>query len=193
MGLTFYNKEIMAVKTFGTEVLTSADTNTYLANSGLVYVTSQTVGTGVASVTVSSAFSSTYDNYKIVMSGGTCSASAIINMTLGGSATGYYGILMYSTYVSATPLAAAINNSTAMSYVGGCGTAGQAMVADFDLCGPYLAAYSRIVGAQYSDGSYYGTTQGEHRVATSYSSFALFPNTGTLTGGTITVYGYRKA
>ena len=182
----------MAVKTFTSEVLTSADTNTYLANSGLVYVTSATVGTGVSSVTVTGAFNSTYDNYKIIMSGGTCSAGAIVTMTLGGSATGYYGILMYATYLSATPLAAAVNNGTNMPYVGGGGTAGQAIVADFDLLNPYLAQYSRIVGAQYSDATYYGTMQGEHRVATSYSSFSLAPNTGTLTGGTIQVYGYRK-
>jgi hypothetical protein len=31
----------MAVKTFTTETLTSADTNEYLANSGLVYVTKE--------------------------------------------------------------------------------------------------------------------------------------------------------
>ena len=175
------------------QVLNASTVNTYMINSGLVYVTSATIGTAVSSVTVTGAFNSTYDNYKIIMSGGTCSAGAIVTMTLGGSATGYYGILMYATYVSATPLAAAISNGTNMPYLGGCGTAGQAIVADFDLCNPYLAQYSRIIGAQYSDSTYYGTTQGEHRVATSYSSFSLAPNTGTLTGGTITVYGYRKA
>ena len=60
----------MAIKTFtANSVLTAADTNTYLANSGLVYVTSQTVGTAVASVTVSSAFNSSFDSYKIVYAG----------------------------------------------------------------------------------------------------------------------------
>ena len=58
----------MAIKTFTTgEVLTAADTNTYLANSGLVLVKSQTIGTGVASVTISDAFSTTYDNYRITI------------------------------------------------------------------------------------------------------------------------------
>ena len=56
----------MAVKTFTTEVLTSADTNTYLANSGLVYVKSHTITSG-ASVVVTDAFSSTYDNYLIIV------------------------------------------------------------------------------------------------------------------------------
>jgi hypothetical protein len=184
----------MSIKTFtANSVLTAADTNTYLANSGLVYVTSATVGTAVSSVTVTGAFNSTYDNYKIVMSGGTCSSTAVVNLTIGGSTTGYYGILLYATYLSATPLAAGTNNASSMLYVGGCGTAGQAITADFDLLNPYLAQYSRIVGAQYSDSTYYGTTQGEHRVATSYSSFSLAPGVGTMTGGTITVYGYRKA
>ena len=59
----------MAIKTFTTgEVLTAADTNTYLANSGLVYVKSQTIGSAVSSVNVTSAFSSTYDNYVITLS-----------------------------------------------------------------------------------------------------------------------------
>lgn len=53
----------MAIKTFTTgEVLTASDTNTYLANSGLVFVKSQTIGSAVTSVTVSDAFSATYDN-----------------------------------------------------------------------------------------------------------------------------------
>jgi hypothetical protein len=34
---------------------------------------------------------------------------------------------------------------------------------------------------------------GEHRVATSYDSFTLIPGSGTLTGGTIRVYGYRNS
>ena len=39
----------MAIKTFTTgEVLTAADTNTYLANSGLVYVASGTVAANTA-------------------------------------------------------------------------------------------------------------------------------------------------
>ena len=53
----------MAVKTFTTgEVLTASDTNTYLANAGLVYITSTSVGTG-GSLTVSNCFSATYNNY----------------------------------------------------------------------------------------------------------------------------------
>jgi hypothetical protein len=34
---------------------------------------------------------------------------------------------------------------------------------------------------------------GVHQVASSYSSFTITPNGGNITGGTIYVYGYRKA
>jgi len=85
----------MAIKTFTTgEVLTASDTNTYLANSGLVYIKQQTVGNAVASVTVSDAFSSTYDNYKITYTGGASSGGGALKLTLGATVTGYYGALI---------------------------------------------------------------------------------------------------
>ena len=84
----------MAIKTFTTgEVLTASDTNTYLTNSGLVYIKQQTVGSGVASVTVSDAFSSTYDSYLIIDTGGTMSSDTALTMQLGAQVTGYYYFL----------------------------------------------------------------------------------------------------
>ena len=182
----------MAVKTFTTEVLTSADTNTYLANSGLVYVTSATVGTAVTTVTVSSCFSATYDNYQIRMSGGTQTDSTAIGLLLGASVTGYYSFMNYGLSGTTIPLGAAGNNAAVFDWVGG-GTAGQASFVSVDLFSPFATLYTKIRNGSYQNGLNYGTVQGEHRVATSYTAFSLVPSTGTLTGGTITVYGYRKA
>ena len=57
----------MAIKTFTTgEVLTAADTNTYLANSGLVYVT-QASWTSQTGVNIDNCFTSTYANYRIML------------------------------------------------------------------------------------------------------------------------------
>jgi hypothetical protein len=57
----------MAVKTFTTgEVLTAADTNTYLANSGEVLITGGTKS-GANSYAFDNVFTSTYQNYKIVV------------------------------------------------------------------------------------------------------------------------------
>jgi hypothetical protein len=182
----------MAIKTFTTgEVLTAADTNTYLANSGLVYVTSATIGTGVSSVTVSSAFSSTYDNYRIVIAGGVGStASASVTLKLGASTTGYYGAMVYCLFASPGVLNIQDNNAGQFTYVGNAYTSQYAT--SFDLLNPFLAKHTMINNAAWTVDNATGNYSGVHQVATSYSSFIIAPLAGTLTGGTITVYGYRK-
>ena len=179
----------MAIKTFTAgSVLTASDTNTYLANSGLVYVTSATVGSGVSSVNVSSCFSSTYDNYKIVLSGGVGSTAQAIQLQLTGSSASYYGILTYVSYATGATTNVTTNNGSLWQYVGESSSAMQWI--DIDIFNPNLAKYT-MFGGQYV-GSVAGTVGGYHAVASSYTGFTLSV-AGTMTGGTITVYGYRKA
>lgn len=182
----------MAIKTFTTgEVLTAADTNTYLANSGLVFVKSQTIGTAVSSVTVSSAFSADYDGYKIVVIGGVGSGSGEMNLTLGASVTGYYAGLNYVAYGSTTPVAATNNNAAAWNWCGSFTTTQS--YANFELFGPFQAKPTFVVSDGYASAVQTGRMTGFHNVATSYTAFTLTASAGTMTGGTITVYGYRKA
>jgi len=182
----------MAVKTFGTEVLTSADTNTYLANSGLVYVKSQTVGTTVSSVTVSSAFSTDYDNYRIIYTGGISSATAQLSMTLGSTASNYYNSIIYCLYSTGAVLGIGNNNAASWTYIGYGSTA--TVMVSCDLFQPFLTKNTLMSSphVQFA-GGVGGTNQGILIDTTSYTSFTLTPTSGTLTGGTITVYGYRKA
>ena len=183
----------MAIKTFTTgEVLTASDTNTYLNNGGLVYIKQQTVGSAVSSVTVSSAFSATYDNYKIIYSGGTASSLNTLGMTIGGSTTGYYSIVHYSTYSTPTTLIGEGNNNTASwSYVG-YGSSNYTSVS-IDLINPFAALYTTYGAAAWPAVTVSGTSAGIHQVATSYTSFAITSVSGTISGGTIYVYGYRKS
>jgi len=181
----------MAVKTFGSEILTSGDVNTYLANSGLVYVTSQTVGSGVSSVTVSNAFNSTFDSYKIIWTGGTQSADTNMQLRLGASASGYYGTYIYAFYNGGGPSVAGDNNATLFTFAGG-GASNSAAV-NVDLHNPYTAYRTRISSFNIVYSTISGTYTGVHADANSYTAFTLIPSSGTMTGGTITVYGYRKA
>ena len=177
----------MAIKTFTTgEVLTASDTNTYLANSGLVYITSATIGTAVSSVTVSNCFSSTYDNYKIVAYGGTGSALQAMTFKLGASTVSYYSVLTLSTYAGVQTILGA-SNTNGWIYSG---ESGNSQTLNMDVLGPNIAKMTQF-SAQYI-GSIYGVTGGYHDVATAYTGFTLSV-AGTMTGGTITVYGYRKA
>lgn len=160
---------------------------------GLVLVKTQAVGSGVSSVTVTNAFSSTYDNYLVTMSGGTNSAAGAIHMRLGSSNTGYYGFLVYGDATSNTVLGAARNNLDYAYFVGGCQGANQSATVSTQVMNPALATYTRFVGGAYHNANAYGTMQSEHRVATAYTDFLLQPEAGTLTGGTIRVYGYRNS
>jgi hypothetical protein len=57
----------MAIKTFvASEVLSASDTNTYLANSGLTYITGG-IQSGSTALNVDGVFTSTYTNYRLVL------------------------------------------------------------------------------------------------------------------------------
>jgi hypothetical protein len=83
------------------------DATVYSQSSALVLVKSQVIGSAVASVAVTGAFSTTYDAYKIVIANTVTSAASTINITLGSTATGYY-------YVTAAGLLALVRHQIRM-------------------------------------------------------------------------------
>ena len=167
------------------EVLGAASMNAV----GLWLVKSQTVGNAVSSVTVSGAFSADYDAYKVVYVGGVGSTALNINMTLGAAASNYSMALPYVTYGGASASGTSIAGGTSWALMG-TATANSASL-DVDLFNPYLSQYTRALGIYVSD-TEAGTYAGIHKTASSYTAFTLTASTGTLTGGTVSVYGYRK-
>lgn len=157
-------------------------------HAGLVLVKTQTIGTGVSSVTVTNAFSATYENYKILISGGVGSANANMQLAIGAAASGYKFNLWYApfggSHTSATSAAA-----TAFPYIGYGTTSSLYMNADINA--PFLAEQTIATGYYIgtNDG---GVFQGILNNTTSYTDFTISPGSGTLTGGTIYVYGYAK-
>jgi hypothetical protein len=182
----------MAIKTFTTgEVLTAADTNTYLANSGLVFVKQQTVGSGVSSVTVSDAFNSTYENYEIIYTGGTQSTTQSLNLRLGTSNTNYFNVLIYAAWSGGA--VSTVGNQNANDWVFmGYGNTTNAWL-KVSLFQPFLAKNTFLSSphAQFS-ANVGGYNAGFLNDTTSHTEFTITPAGGTLTGGTISVYGYRK-
>ena len=168
-------------------VLTAAQMNSV----GIWLVKTQAVGSAVSSVAVTGAFSADYDNYLILYSGGTGSAAHSSGIQLGASTTGYYTFLNYGDVATPTPLGAGRNNQSSAAWLGGCQGAGQAAHLSTLVINPFKAMYTKILNGTYQNASIYGTSQGEHRVSTSYTGFTVIPDTGTLTGGTIFVYGYK--
>ena len=183
----------MAIKTFTTgEVLTASDTNTYLANSGLVFVKQQAIVSGSALTTVTNAFSTTYDNYRILVTGLQTSAGQGLAMKLGATATGYYGNMVYVLY-SASVYTFVPQNNAAFWFAGLTDGSAPTTFSTFDLMSPFLAARTAMNGGYYGRG-YSGTFAGLLENTTSYTDISFFnDSSGTLSGGTITVYGFRKS
>lgn len=185
----------MAIKTFTTgEVLTAADTNTYLANSGLVFVKQTSVGSGVSTVDVTSCFSSTYDNYVVAFNGITCTSSMSISFYLLSGSTptsaGWYGTEFYCATGGTTWTGQISANNGASAYCSAAASsAGFASI--LALQSPNLAQFSRF---QYNniDSSYMRNGFAYHSANTQYDGFRITPTSGSWTNGSITVYGYRK-
>jgi hypothetical protein len=163
------------------------------AVSGLTLVKSQTIGSAVSSVTVTDAFSSTYDNYMVTISGGAGSTSGGLKLQLGSTVTGYYTWLLYGSYTGATVNGFNQNNTTFAGDFGYTSANGHTGVAN--ILSPNLAArtsWSMAFAAQ--DTTYYaGWVNGFVNNTTQYTAFTLTTGSGTITGGTIRVYGYQNS
>jgi hypothetical protein len=160
---------------------------------GLVLISSTTIGTTVANVTVTGAFSSTYDNYKITVSGGVASTGVNLQLQLGSTTTGYYSVSHQIYYSNATTEYASQNNGS-MFQSFGVGTT-TTLQANCEVGQPNLAKNTTISApiTSVSTGGVGGMHAGYLNDTTQYTSFLIKPNTGTLTGGTIRVYGYANS
>ena len=158
-------------------------------NSALVLISSTTIGSAVSSVTVSNAFSATYDNYLITVNGGAGSADLDLRLTLGATATGYAMNIIYTDYNN-TVAAAGSTNQTSFKYSGAGNTT--TLMASLTLQNPFLTEFTYVFGNQTSALAN-GFVGGFLNNTTSYTAFTITPSTGTLTGGTIRVYGYTNS
>ena len=154
---------------------------------GLVLVSATTVGSAVASVTVSNAFSATYENYRITYLGGVSSTGADLQMKLGATVTGYYFALGYIPWAGGLSTITN-NNGSAWGYVGGSSASFGFM--DCNIYRPFQADETviRVIGSNNVNGQFGG---GYLNNTTSYTDFTITPSSGTITGGTIRVYGYK--
>lgn len=170
------------------KVIPTSVTNGTLAANGTV-----TVGNAVSSVTVSGAFSSLYDVYKIVMSGGTQSVSVPgIGFQFANITTGqYYGGWVGAAYNTGAVSGLGLNAATTWTYAG-IGT-GAGNIMEFTVWGANTATRKYCsTGVYFQGAGVYGHFMGECTGTTAETGFKIIPSSGTLTGGTIRVYGYRN-
>lgn len=188
----------MAIKTFTTgEVLTASDTNTYLANSGLVVVKQVSFTSAADSGTnFQSIFNSTYDSYKIVCHSITAATNgALPRMTFyygtnTEQVTTYYSAVTNSIFNGTSNLTS-VNNGAYIGLGAACDNIGDSgFVVDILGVG---SAGKGTVNIQYVDAYNGSFASGGGLVGTSqtYTGVKFFMSTGNI-AMTATVYGYRK-
>ena len=165
------------------------------ASSGaLVLVKSQTIGSAVSSVAVTNAFSATYDNYKIMISGGASSANSWLGLQLGATTTGYYWGRAGASYASGSDSNDQLANGASFTDIAYTGTTG-GLAFNCELINPYLAKKTGIgwFNMMLVSGQAGGAGAGFLDNTTSYTDFTITVHTGTITGGEIRVYGYAMS
>jgi hypothetical protein len=181
----------LAMRDLGQDVDTQLFTALGGDYPGLRLVKAQTVGTGVSSVIVTGAFSATYENYKILYTGGTPNTASYLNLQLRtGSTTStanYYMGFGGWAYSGAAQGAVGVNNGSSWEYAGYAANAGYT-VFNVDLYQPFTTKYTGF-NTSYFIPNQNAVGGGYHDAATSFDQFVLTYG-GTLTGGTIYVYGY---
>lgn len=169
------------------KVIPTSVTNGTVAANGTV-----TIGNAVSSVSVT-CFSSLYDNYRVICTGGVGSAALPWTMRLGAVATGYYNSGYSVTYAG---VGSVQNNNNGTSFTNAGVQTTDSCDADFELWMPNLAKRTfykslYIYGATAGGGDAM-QVHGYENSTTQHTAFTITFGGGTMTGGTIRVYGYRN-
>jgi len=178
----------------GSAVTSSLDYK--VAQQGLTFIKSVTIGSGVSSVTVSDAFSADFQNYKILIDVADCTDDSAFHFQIGAATAGYYGGHYAYRFNGATYNNFSNNGAYTSIGAAGSGYGGWYVI---DISNPYATQETSWNGnflyrrTSDSGNGAFGFHGGMVDNTTSYTSFSVEPNgTNTISGGTIRVYGYNN-
>jgi hypothetical protein len=171
------------------QVLTAQQQTDLQTNIGLTFIKSQTIGTTVSSVTVTDVFSPSFDNYRIIIAGTVGSTAQDVNFQLSGILGSVYisqGFLQNSGSATVT----GYTTNTTSCPIGSITTTNNSQII-IEISGPNLAVAKYM---QISTNSALLRVNAAAQIASTTQSTGIIvtPATGTITGGTIRVYGYRN-
>lgn len=184
-------------------ILTASDTNTYLTNGGLVYITEATAS-GTATLNISGCFSSTYDCYRLVASELRSSVGSVDIryrfLTTGTTpdTTASYG----GAWVGISTLNVSTNlnyASQTQGWFSNCySTTETGNVSVYDIFNPNLSRRTVLIGTSESlnsglNGFDFRTGGSLHdNTVTTFTGIQFYATSGNLSGK-FKVYGYRQA
>jgi hypothetical protein len=166
---------------------------------GLVHINTTTFS-AVAAQSINDVFTSTYDNYKVIISFH-LGSGVVTNLRLrasgsDNSASNYQYASARAGSNAAAQNIGGVNQNTILATYGLGGTSEQVTLT-FDAINPNLAKATNLVGnsfgadgagaSNYSGGSF----TAQHTSTSQFDGFTLYPASGNITG-TIRVYGYKN-
>lgn len=186
----------MAVKTFtDNTALPASDINTFLANSGLVYVSTTTLTT---STQIDGCFTSAFVNYRVVVNVDTHTGGASnigIQLSTGGTpyttAANYYYAGSEQPYTNGA-VTTVSNNGVNAFWVAGRLNGNSAAVFAFDIMNPQLSTRVKFYQNNYNDTGYFGRIGGLLNVTNVFDGMKVYHLSGATIGGSVRVYGYRQ-
>jgi hypothetical protein len=160
-----------------------------------------TIGSTVSFVSLNNVFNSTYNSYRIIFD---CSTTTAFSASQGdmhfrfrvsGSDASSGNNYNYQGWGATTSVSAGYDTTT-FQFIGKFLAATPTRYATtIDVHGVALAQETKYqilnVGMNGGTNQSYGLN-GWHGVATAYDGITFYPSTGTMSGGTISVYGYNK-
>jgi hypothetical protein len=163
-----------------------------VVSAGLVHISRTTIGSAVSSVTLSNIFSADYDNYRILISGGSGSSNQYIQFSFPGAATAAYNYqIVYGAWNNTASANGASGAVAYFPYMGTCTpTSLQGCV---DIQSPYLTEQT-FLGSFYARPGHIGAwCSSVLNDSSSYTGITVAPASGTFSDGNIDVYGYVKS
>ena len=162
---------------------------------GLVFI-GNTTFTSSSTINVNDVFSTTYDNYRILIVGASVGGSAAqlsfrLRVSSTDTITNYQGLRIYADSTVGTD-----NNvvGTDEIFFGSLGTsANTKSLQVYDIAAPYLTSDTSIAGTSGRTGAAYqmNINYGVQTSSTSFTGFTILSSENAT--GTIAVYGYAKA
>jgi hypothetical protein len=158
---------------------------------GLVFIQkgSFTSSTGV---NVNSCFSSTYDNYRIlvrVTGSSPVNGQVRFRMRSGSADDSTSNYNSQRLYAQTTSVGGSLDSNQSSGIIGPWNTALSWFATD--MWSPFLAARTGYATVSSYNESNIDNFSGAHKVASSFDGFTMFPDSGNITGE-VWVYGYAK-
>ena len=170
------------------------DATVFASTPGLVKINTTTMS-AVASQSLNDVFSTTYDNYKILLNvTATGAADLSLRMRVSGADDSSANYQRQKLEIDSTTISGSKSTNQTSSRFVEINTSDANSLTVIEVMSPFLARPTMYLS---SNSQRSGTTHfmsflsGAHNVSTSYTGLTIIPNTSTVSG-TVTVYGYKK-